>query len=147
MPFITCRFDGRVSSRAFVVFTKPHLFDYHQCVDRTLVVNPRLVSASDEEVSMYESCLSVPGYRGLVKRARAIKVEYTTEDGEPVERELSDLAARLFLHELDHLDGTLYTDRLASPDHLVRETSPAEGMDVTNWFSDMANPTGKGESR
>jgi peptide deformylase len=74
-------------------------------------VNPRILKASGETVTE-EGCLSVGDYRADVKRASHIRIAYQTLAGESREEALEDLAAVCLQHELDHLDGKLFIDRL-----------------------------------
>lgn len=81
----------------------------------TVVINPTVVSSSDEEEDDWEACLSIgASLHGLVRRPARINVRYTTETGETREDALEGYGARTFLHELDHLDGVLFLDRLLS---------------------------------
>ena len=73
------------------------------------LVNPSLVSTDGEQVGP-EGCLSVPGKYGLVKRPYIAKVRAQDRDGNWYEAEGEELIARCFCHELDHLDGILYTE-------------------------------------
>ena len=82
-----------------------------------VLVNPQIVKTRGEE-KMEEGCLSVPGYRGLVKRAINVIIKARDLDGRPVRFRGEELLAQAFQHELDHLDGVLYLDRLESPDDL-----------------------------
>lgn len=77
------------------------------------MVNPRIVAASEETETMEEGCLSVPGIRGEVARHKWVEVVYQDEKG--VERRLraEGLLARIVQHELDHLNGVLFIDRLS----------------------------------
>ena len=75
------------------------------------LVNPRVVSASDQCDVGPEGCLSLPGVELQVERARAIRVEETHPDGAPVSLVLEGMQARVVQHELDHLDGVLIVDR------------------------------------
>jgi peptide deformylase len=86
------------------------------------LVNPEIVKMRGEE-EMEEGCLSVPGYRGLVKRAVDVTIKGQDLRGKPVRYRGDDLLAQAFQHELDHLNGMLYLDRLESPDNLwvIRE--------------------------
>ena len=87
--------------------------------ERYVLVNPEIVKARGEE-EMDEGCLSVPGYRGVVKRAVDVTIKGQDVHGKPVRYRGHDLLAQAFQHELDHLDGILYLDRLESPDKLYR---------------------------
>jgi peptide deformylase len=87
----------------------------------TAMLNPRILSHSQATVKDWEGCLSVPNVRGLVPRYQAIEVEYTTKTGETRQEILTDFVARIFQHELDHLDGILFTDRVAKPADLYTE--------------------------
>ena len=78
--------------------------------DRILeLVNPTLVETSGEQTGM-EGCLSVPGKFGLVTRPNYAKVSAQDRDGNWFEAEGEELIARCFCHELDHLDGIVYTE-------------------------------------
>ncbi len=74
-------------------------------------VNPAYDAASDRRAVFFEGCLSFAGYLGVVDRPADIQARYTTPSGESVERELRGWPARIFQHETDHLDGTVYVDR------------------------------------
>jgi peptide deformylase len=76
-----------------------------------IVFNPEIVKGSGEQVG-YEGCLSIPGYIGEVARKERITVKGFDEEGLPVRYKLEGYLARVFQHEIDHLDGVLYTDRL-----------------------------------
>ena len=73
------------------------------------LVNPTLVETSGEQIGA-EGCLSVPGKYGLVKRPNYAKVRAQDRNGEWFEAEGEELIARCFCHELDHLDGIVYTE-------------------------------------
>ena len=83
--------------------------------ERTLVkmINPRIVASSDETVSIEEGCLSVPGVRGDVIRPAAVEVAYLDENGTERKLQAEGLLARIIQHEIDHLDGVLFVDRLS----------------------------------
>ena len=82
-------------------------------------MNPEIIRTRGEE-ELEEGCLSVPGYRGLVKRATLVTIKGQNTDGRPIRFRASDLVAHAFQHENDHLDGVLYLDRLESPDKIWR---------------------------
>jgi peptide deformylase len=81
----------------------------------TALCNPVIVERSEECVTEEEGCLSVPGMGFQVARACRVTCEGLSLDGEPVRIEAEGLEARLFQHEVDHLDGVLIVDR-ATPD-------------------------------
>jgi peptide deformylase len=79
----------------------------------TVLVNPVLQPVDgDDLVSFYEGCLSVPGLTGVVARQRAVRVQALDEHGQPVDEVFSGWAARIAQHEVDHLAGRLYLDRV-----------------------------------
>ena len=80
-----------------------------------VLVNPALQPVEgDGQVSFYEGCLSVPGLTGVVARYRTVRVKALDEHGQPVDRVFSGWAARIVQHEVDHLGGRLYLDRVES---------------------------------
>lgn len=81
--------------------------------------NPRLVDMSEENILLDEGCLSFPNLFVKMKRPRRIKVRYTEPNGNTVTQVYEGMTARCFLHELDHLDGILYTIK-ANKIHLER---------------------------
>jgi peptide deformylase len=81
------------------------------------LANPELVRASGEQIG-YEGCLSVPGYIGEVARAERVTVRALNRHGKEVRIKGEDLLARALQHEIDHLDGILFVDKLTSIDTL-----------------------------
>ena len=81
-------------------------------VPYTVLVNPRIEPLDDTLEEGWEGCLSVPGLRGLVPRYRRIRYSGCNADGSPIEREVQDFHARVVQHEVDHLDGILFLDRM-----------------------------------
>lgn len=75
------------------------------------VVNPEIIKASRETVDGVEACLSIPGYFGTVTRAVAVTVRGQDRHGKEIRIKARDWLARVFQHEIDHLDGILYIDR------------------------------------
>lgn len=73
-------------------------------------VNPEIMSHSVRSIVDTEGCLSVPGVIGFVRRAKSVTVRALDADGKPVTKKTKDLIARIFQHEVDHLDGILYID-------------------------------------
>ena len=81
------------------------------------LINPEIIGTEGEQVGA-EGCLSVPGRYGLVKRPYCVKVRAQDRDGQWYEAEGEELIARCFCHELDHLDGIIYTEVM---DHFLTE--------------------------
>lgn len=110
------------SDRLFVVASRPNLrYPHAPIMEPTVMINPQILSHSAEVVQGWEGCLSVPGIRGLVPRYQAIVVEYTGLDGRLYQQEFADFIARIFQHELDHLDGLVFLDRVKSTQDLMTE--------------------------
>ncbi len=74
-------------------------------------LNIQIDSLLGEPVPGPEGCLSVPPYRGVVKRSPRVQISYLQRDGTPVTEQVEGYSAVIFQHECDHLDGILYTDR------------------------------------
>lgn len=77
----------------------------------TVVINPT-ISLDEPGVEFFEGCLSFSGYSALVPRARRVRVECLNENAEPTVIEASGWHARILQHEIDHLNGTVYIDRM-----------------------------------
>jgi len=75
-------------------------------------INPRIVKRSKKISSDWEGCLSIPGYRGKVSRAETVVLEAMDADGQRIIKPAKGFEARVIQHELDHLDGFLYLDRM-----------------------------------
>lgn len=81
----------------------------------TAFINPRISFLTDEQQGFWEGCLSVPGLRGYVERPLKVKVNYLNVKGEPQEIIAEGFLATVLQHELDHLEGILYIDRIKDP--------------------------------
>lgn len=93
------------------------------------LINPEIISESGEQTGL-EGCLSVPGKYGIVTRPNVVKVRAQDRFGEWYEAEGEELIARAFCHELDHLDGHLYVDkmeRFLTQEELEELANEAEG--------------------
>jgi len=77
-----------------------------------VIFNPKITVLDETEQGFWEGCLSVPGLRGFVERPRSIRVDYLDENAESMYIEVEDFLATVFQHELDHLIGKLYVDRM-----------------------------------
>ena len=95
------------------------------------LINPEIVWASEEMVDGTEGCLSIPGWLGDVSRHDAIAVKALNRSGQKVKINAEGWLARIFQHEIDHLDGVLYIDRLVSPDTLRRVQPGEEEIEET----------------
>ncbi len=83
-----------------------------------VVVNPEIVKASRETEEGIEGCLSVPGYVGEVERAEQIVIRGLDARGKKFRLRPRGFLARVFQHEIDHIDGVLYIDRLTAPERI-----------------------------
>jgi peptide deformylase len=98
-----------------------------------VLINPRIISAEETALEFFEGCLSVAGYAAMVPRARAITVEYLNERAESVRVEAEGWYARIVQHEIDHLGGVLYTDRMRG-----RTLTTLENLE--RFWKDLAAP-------
>jgi peptide deformylase len=99
--------------RLFVV-ELPEDEENDQPAETYILFNPEIVKGRGEQIG-YEGCLSIPGYIGEVARRDLVTVKGLDETGKPVRLKVEGYLARVFQHEIDHLDGILYTDRLTDP--------------------------------
>ena len=76
-----------------------------------VVINPEIKEFSDETEPGVEGCLSVPGYQGEVERSLAVTVKGLTRRGQPMKVKAKGWLARIFQHEIDHINGVVFTDR------------------------------------
>jgi peptide deformylase len=90
-------------------------YPYKPPVPLTVIVNPVLEPAQDETFVVNEGCLSVPDLRGDVDRFVAVRVRYLDRNGVEHEEVRRGLTAGTFQHEVDHLDGVLFLDRVRDP--------------------------------
>lgn len=78
-----------------------------------IFINPHVVSRSFSQVNFEEGCLSIPGVYGWVKRPEKVTVKYRDQNGQPQRKKFEGLLARVLQHEIDHLDGILFIDKVA----------------------------------
>ena len=90
-------------------------YPYKPPVDLTVMVNPVLEPVGDETAEINEGCLSVPDLRGTVDRFVTVRVRYLDRDGREHDEVRRGLTAGTFQHEVDHLDGILFLDRVRDP--------------------------------
>ncbi len=93
-----------------------------------VLVNPEIIKRSEDMVTDVEGCLSLPGLAGRVERHQAVTVKAKNRFGKPLKIEAQDWLARIFQHEIDHLDGVLYIDRAEE----VFELTPEEAEQITD---------------
>ena len=86
-----------------------------------VIINPEIYWTSRETVKGLEGCLSIPGYVGEVERAESIRVRGLDRYGRKFRRRFYDWDARIFQHEIDHLNGVLYIDKLTGPENIWTE--------------------------
>ena len=96
--------------------------------DLYVIANPEIIWTSRKKVKGIEGCLSIPGYVGEVERHEAIRVRAQDRYGKKIKLRLKDWTARIFQHEIDHLNGVLYIDKLTAPENLWTEEEFNEMM-------------------
>lgn len=111
-----------VSKRIIVIDIEQHHPEY----PRIALINPALTLTVGEELGE-EGCLSLPGVRGMVRRSAMVKVEGLLPNGNKIEFDAAHLMARVLQHEIDHLNGILFTDLLRPEDQELLETGPESG--------------------
>ena len=100
-----------LSHRLFI-YRNPDI-EEEEKIKVSVLINPKIENISDESEDDWEGCLSIPGMSGLVRRSKKIKFSAIDLKGEKVSGEVEGLHARVIQHEFDHLNGILYTSRLA----------------------------------
>ncbi len=111
-----------VPLRVIVVASRPNSrYPHAPLMEPLVLVNPEVVWISEKKEEGWEGCLSIPGIRGLVPRAVSLKVRYLTVSGESLILDLEGFPARIFQHELDHLDGLVFLDRVESNRNLISD--------------------------
>jgi peptide deformylase len=93
-------------------FEKNNRYPNEAPVPQTILINPIITPLSDEKVSGWEGCLSVPGLRGVVPRFEHIRYQGFDQHGHSIDRQVSGFHARVVQHECDHLIGKLYPMRV-----------------------------------
>ena len=96
-----------IMERAFV------MYDNFEKRETAACFNPKIIHESEEQIIMEEGCLSYPGLWLKVKRPVWVEVKYENENGEQIWNKFTDLEARVFLHEFDHMEGTDFTKRVS----------------------------------
>jgi len=111
-----------INQQIFIMCSRPNP-RYPNAPDMppTFVINPEITWRSDDIETDWEGCLSLPGVRGLVPRHSSINVRYSSRDGNLIEVKYSGFIARIFQHELDHLNGIVFIDRVANTHDIMME--------------------------
>lgn len=101
------------------VFKRMAIVNINKNEDANLyLINPEIITFSGKRKAMKESCLSLPNFRGVVKRKDKILLRYHDLNGFLVERQYEGFISRVIQHEIDHLNGILYIDRMENKDDL-----------------------------
>jgi peptide deformylase len=90
-------------------------YPYKPPIPLTVIVNPTIEPVGEETVAINEGCLSVPDLRGTLERQVTVRVRWTDRDGAAHDALRRGLTAGTFQHEVDHLDGILFLDRVTDP--------------------------------
>ncbi len=93
------------------------VIDAQDGTGKMVLINPRITARSYRNDSMTEGCLSIPGVYGPVKRSRFVTIEYLDRDGQQQVLKAPHFLSRVIQHELDHLDGVLFTDKAQKITH------------------------------
>jgi peptide deformylase len=108
--------------RVVVVASRPNLrYPQAPLMEPRVLINPRLTPLGDDLEAGWEGCLSVPGVRGRVDRHSAIAVDYLDRRGRPQQQVWEGFVARIVQHEVDHLEGKVFLDRVAAEADLLSE--------------------------
>lgn len=119
-----------VNLRVIVVDAKPGEDDeQEEAAVHLQLVNPEIIERSGEQFGE-EGCLSIPGYVGNVRRALNVTVRAQNRKGKDVKLKATHNLARVLQHEIDHLDGILFTDRIEKPQDLFRLNDKLERIPV-----------------
>ena len=94
-------------------------YPYRPNIPLTILVNPVLTPASDETFINYEGCLSVPNLRGQVRRHCEVHVDALDREGNSISTVVKGMTAATYQHEVDHLDGKIFLDRVEDPNSVV----------------------------
>lgn len=120
-----------ISKRIFIICSKANArYPEAPNMKPTVIINPKLIQHSNETEKNWEGCLSVPSIRGLVPRYKQIDVEYFDQYNIKHTDRYCGFIARIFQHELDHLNGLTFIDRVESTQDIFSESE---------WFQQIVN--------
>ena len=94
-------------------------YPYKPDIPLTVLINPKVTFLTEERINVYEGCLSVPNLRGRVDRCPEVLIEGLDRDGQSLSFVAKGISAGTFQHELDHLDGLVFTDRMKDASSLT----------------------------
>ncbi len=110
------------SERIMIMSSTPNeRYPHAPEMEPTVLIDPEILWQSEQSEKDWEGCLSLPGIRAMVPRAKEVRVTYRTRDGEHKKASFEGFLARLFLHEYDHLNGIVFIDRVDSTLDVVME--------------------------
>jgi peptide deformylase len=111
-----------ISERFFIMYSNPNeRYPNAPKMKPIVIVNPEIISHSDELIEDWEGCLSIPSIRALVPRYSSVTVKFTSRLGDIVEADYSGFIARVFQHEIDHLNGIVFLDRVKNTQGIMME--------------------------
>jgi peptide deformylase len=97
-----------------------------------IVLNPEIVKLSKDEIEGEEGCLSIPGWYGPVMRKEHVTIRGLSQTGKPIKIKAEGWEARAFQHEIDHLDGVLFIDKLTDKTRLHKVDSQDDEYELEN---------------
>lgn len=111
------------SKRIVIVASRPTpRYPSAPLMESTVMINPAFQALTEIQEKDWEGCLSIPGIRALVPRYQQILIQYTDQQGALMEATLSGFVARVFQHEVDHLEGRVYLDRVENNEDIFAES-------------------------
>jgi peptide deformylase len=111
------------SKRIVIVASRPTTrYPHAPLMEPVIMFNPSFQALSDDKEKDWEGCLSIPGIRALVPRYKEIIAHYADQQGHLKELKLEGFIARVFQHEVDHLDGKVYLDRVENNQDIFAES-------------------------
>jgi peptide deformylase len=118
-----------------------------QAVPFHVIINPEITLLGDDRADFHEGCLSLSGFSAVVPRAGRVRVAYLNEHGEPQSVEASGWYARILQHEIDHLRGTLYIDRMETRTFTSLDNWSRfwKGKPVRDVLEGLSNPLGSSQ--
>lgn len=107
------------SLQIIIIASKPNeRYPYAPLMKPIVMINPEIIKKGDQYVTDWEGCLSVPNIRGLVPCSDNVTIKYQDMKGKSIKKKLTSFPARIVQHEVAHIQGILFTDRVSSPKDL-----------------------------